>query len=227
MTTQPTTHAAVLPLFSPAAQQPTKRYRCIVVDPPWQFDQAWATNGKPFLFYGVEGVEPPKRRAPSTIKPRGAVANYRVLPLEEIAALPIGSWAETEGAHIYIWTTNSFMVEAHDLMKAWGFRQKTILTWVKPKLGMGTYYRNNTEHVLFGVRPKSPVLRKDVRTAFVAPQRRHSEKPDTFYDIVESMSPGPYLDVFARKQRMGWDSWGDEAYDFQTHGYWHDKVEQL
>jgi len=216
----PTTHAAVLPLFSPAAQQPTKRYRTIVADPPWQFDQSWLTGN--YLIYGVkEGNVQTKRHYK-----RGAVANYPVMSMDELRMLPIGLWA-ADNAHLYVWTTNSHMVEAHQITKAWGFEPKTILTWVKPRLGMGTYYRNNTEHVVFAVRGSCPVLRHDVRTAFTGAQGGHSEKPDVFYDIVQSMSLGPYLDVFARKQRMGWDSWGDEAYDFQTHGYWHDKVEQL
>lgn len=179
----------------------TKLYRTIVVDPPWAFDQAWATNGNPFLFYGVRGR-----------KPRGAVANYAVQTIDDIAAIPVGEWAEPEGAHIYIWTTNTFMVEAHTLCEAWGFKQKTILTWVKPRLGMGTYYRNCTEHVVFGTRPKSPVLRKDVRTHFTGEQGRHSEKPAAFYDMVETMSPGPYLDVFARRHRFNWDVYGNEVY---------------
>lgn len=183
-----------------------KKYRTLVIDPPWAFDQAWATNGKsPRDFWYGTG------RGHRGIQPRGAVAKYEVRTIADIAAIPIGEWAEDENAHMYIWTTNTFMVEAHDLMKAWGFRQKTILTWVKPRLGMGTYYRNNTEHVLFGVRGKSPVLRRDCRTAFTAEQGRHSEKPAAFYDIVESMSPEPYLDVFARKLRFGWDAWGLEV----------------
>lgn len=177
------------------------KYRTIVVDPPWAFDQQWATNGNPFLFYGVRGR-----------KPRGAVSNYVCQSIDDIAAIPVGDWAEPENAHMYLWTTNTFMVEAHDLMKAWGFKQKTILTWVKPRLGMGTYYRNCTEHVLFGVRPKSPVLRKDCRTHFTGEQGRHSEKPASFYDMVESMSPGPYLDVFARKHRFNWHVYGNEVY---------------
>ena len=104
------------------------------------------------------------------------------------------------------------MVQAHDLAATWGFVPKTILTWIKPRLGMGHYFRNNTEHVVFAVKGSLRTLRKDCRTAFEAQQGRHSEKPAAFYDMVESMSPGPYLDVFARKQRFGWDAWGAEVY---------------
>ena len=215
MTTQPTTHAAVLPLFSPAAQQPTKRYRTIVADPPWQFDQTWGIckEGE----HGYLAYSDKRNKRPT---PRGAAANYPVMSMDELRMLPLGLWAQ-DNAHLYLWTTNQFMVEAHDLAKAWGFKPKTILTWVKPRLGMGTYYRNNTEHVVFAVRGSCPVLRHDVRTAFTGAQGGHSEKPAVFYDIVQSMSLGPYLDVFARKQRFGWDTWGDEAFDFRTHGIWH------
>ena len=177
------------------------KYHTIVVDPPWQFDQAWATNGNPYLFYGVRGR-----------KPRGAVANYSVMTLQDIAELPVGDWADPDGAHLYLWTTNTFMDEAYDLVRAWGFKPKTILTWVKPRLGMGTYYRNSTEHVIFAVKGSLKTLRKDCRTAFYGVQGRHSEKPAAFYDMVETMSPGPYLDVFARKQRFNWHTWGNEAF---------------
>ena len=134
---------------------------------------------------------------------------------DQIAALPIGDLAAKD-SHLFLWTTGPCLPQALNVMEAWGFRQKTILTWVKPRLGMGTYYRNNTEHVLFGVRPKSPVLRRDCRTAFTAEQGRHSEKPAAFYDIVESMSPGPYLEVFARQKWPGWDSWGNETDKFEA-----------
>ena len=125
--------------------------------------------------------------------------------------MPLGDWAESN-AHLYVWTTNAFMVEAHDLVRRWGFVQKTILTWVKSPIRLGFYYRNNTEHVLFAVRGSLRLQRNDLPTAFRAPSGRHSEKPQAFYDMVETASPGPYLDVFARKQRMGWSVAGNEVY---------------
>lgn len=161
------------------------KWRTIVVDPPWQYRQTLAKNG--------------------------AADHYDVQAINTIAAMPIGAYAESN-AHLYIWTTNAFMVEAHDLAKAWGFDQKTILTWVKRPIRLGFYYRNNTEHVLFCVRGSLKTARNDCPTAFMAPSGRHSEKPQAFYDMVETMSPGPYLDVFARKQRMGWDVAGNEVY---------------
>ena len=180
------------------------KYRTIVVDPPWAFDQTWA-KGKFLVYNGAKGGDGAYRKG------RGAVANYTVMSLEDIQELPLGEWADGP-AHLYVWTTNQFLVQAHELAQGWGFAVKTMLTWVKPRIGMGTYYRNNTEHVVFAARGGLKVLRHNVRTAFRAAQGRHSEKPAAFYDIVESMSPGPYLDVFARKQRFGWDAWGAEVY---------------
>jgi N6-adenosine-specific RNA methylase IME4 len=169
-------------------------YRTICVDPPWSY------TDKLSGFRGVTGTNI-----------RGADSQYQTMNLDGIRAVPVGEWSEDD-AHLYLWTTNAFMVEAHELAKAWGFRQRTILTWVKTSFGMGHYYRNSTEHVLFCVRGKLPVARHDVPTHFVAPRGRHSAKPESFYDMVETMSPGPYLDVFARRQRMGWDTWGNECF---------------
>ena len=166
------------------------KYRTLVVDPPWSYTQPLGRDG--------------------------ADAHYRTTGMDDIAAIPVGDWAE-DNAHLYLWTTNAFMDEAFDLVRAWGFTQKTILTWVKHReeqrwLGMGYYFRNATEHVLFCVRGSLPTLRKDCSTVFYAPRGRHSAKPQAFYDMVETMSPGPYLDVFNREQRLGWDGWGFEAY---------------
>lgn len=166
------------------------KWRTICVDPPWSYRQKLGGNG--------------------------ADAHYATASIGDIAAIPLGDWAEAN-AHLYLWTTNAFMAEAHTLAEAWGFDQKTILTWVKHKphqrwLGMGSYYRNATEHALFCVRGSLPIQRKDLSTYFYAPRGRHSEKPQAFYDMVETASPGPYLDVFARKQRMGWDVAGNEVY---------------
>ncbi len=167
------------------------KYRTLVVDPPWRYED--------------------KLTMGSGVKHRGAITHYDVQPMSAIVDIPVGDWAEND-AHLYLWTTNAFMVEAHELAKAWGFRQRTILTWCKHHFGMGHYFRNSTEHVLFCVRGSLPTLRKDVPTHFTAPRGRHSAKPQAFYDMVETMSPGPYLDVFNRNQRLGWDGWGYEAY---------------
>lgn len=157
---------------------------------------------------------------------RGAATNYPTMSIEAIRALATPDRRDGRGrsispatlaghqiapnAHLYLWTTNAFMGEAHDVARAWGFLPRTILTWVKPRIGMGFYFRNTTEHVIFAVRGKLRTRRKNQRTDFAAPVGAHSAKPAIFYEIVESMSPGPYLELFARERRAGWTSWGNE-----------------
>jgi N6-adenosine-specific RNA methylase IME4 len=188
------------------------KYRTIVVDPPWQYKDLLGYH--PGDNFGGRGAG---RRGATQFytgekakTPRAAAANYDTLTCDEIEKLPIGGWGDAD-AHLYLWTTNAFMEVAHRLARTWDFQTKTILTWVKPQIGMGNYFRNNTEHVLFCVRGKLKTLRKDCPTAFTANRGRHSEKPGVFYDIAESMSPGPRLDVFARKLRFNWDAWGLEV----------------
>lgn len=195
------THEVILPLFQ---TKPEKRYRTLVADPPWNFDDHLG-----------EG-------------PKGASAHYPTMTLAELSMLPVGGWALDDSC-LYLWTVNAFIVQAHSLAKAWGFIPRTIITWVKGRIeanhliqqiGLGHFYRNTTEHILFCVRGSINVMDHAMPTAFLAPKGGHSEKPDTFYDIVERMSPGPYLDVFSRKQRFNWDTWGNEAFDFRTHSVW-------
>lgn len=180
--------------------KPARLYRTIVADPPWRYElrQHDASH---------------RGRAP-----------YPMMSEAELIGLPVGTWAG-DNAHLYLWTTNAHMLEAHQIVKAWGFETKTIITWVKGRfehgrliqhMGLGNYYRGSTEHILFCIRGTLPTFNHDLTTAFVAPRGEHSEKPQTFYDMVEHMSPGPYLDVFARKQRMGWDTFGNEAFNFGT-----------
>lgn len=202
----------VLPLFSGLAQagESHKRYRTIVADPPWQYDAHWGAG----------------------IAPRPELA-YGTMALTELCNLPVGLWA-TDDSCLFLWTTNSMLAESLQVAKAWGFEVKTMMTWIKGRIehnrliqqiGMGHYLRNSTEHILFAIRGRPTLLAHDVPTALVAPRGEHSEKPAAFYDLVEHVSPGPYLDVFARKQRLRWDSWGNEAFDFRTHGVFHTNEE--
>ena len=193
------THEVVLPLFSPLSEAPTKRYRTLVADPPWRY------NSK---MVGLRGA-----------------TDYPTMTEEELVNIGVGLWAGTD-AHLYLWTTDHFIVPAHRIAKAWGFEVQNILTWVKgkenrPSMGVGFYYRHATEYVLFGVRGSLAVRHHDQPNVFFAPRGTHSEKPAAFYDMIERMSPGPYLDVFARKQRFNWDTFGNESYDFRDHGIWH------
>lgn len=157
-------------------------FSVIVMDPPWRYDNV-ATRG-------------------------AAEDHYPTMSLEDLASLQLPA---AENAHLYLWVTNSFMRQGFDLMDAWGFTYKTCLTWVKPQIGMGNYFRNNTEHVLFGVKGRLPTLRNNCPTWFQADRTRHSAKPESFYDLVESSSPGPYMEMFARRRRFGWHTWGNES----------------
>lgn len=190
------------------------RYRTIVADPPWQYD-----NDR----LDAEG-EMRSSVIIRSFKHDGTLArgvrdhSYPRMSVEAIAELPVRDLAE-RNAHLYLWTTNAFMVEAHQIARAWGFEPKTILTWGKvhqddrgrPSMKTGYYFRGATEHVVFAVRG-SLRLEGTWPTLFLWPRiGAHSVKPEAFIDMVEAASPGPYLEMFARRHRLGWDVWGDEC----------------
>ena len=166
----------------------------IVCDHPWQYDDdGGASDSKAF---------------------RGAVAReYKTMSLAEIVAMPVHRLA-WPNAHLYLWTTNAFLEPAFKVMRAYGFDYKTTITWDKENFGLGRYFRNQTEHVLFGVRGRAPLLVHNLPTIFRAPRGEHSEKPDEFFRIVDKASPGPKVSLFDRKARgEDWAIWGDEAPD--------------
>lgn len=167
------------------------RYRCIVADPPCPEGMS---NAYQATRYRRPGVLP-----------------YPTMALAAIKALPVASFAE-DGAHLWLWTTNSHLRAAFDVMEAWGFRYLTTITWVKPS-GLGNYFVSRTQHCLFGYREKCrfPLKRFAPNIIHAAP-KRHSEKPEAFYELCESVSPGPRLELFARRMRLGWDVWGNEVY---------------
>jgi N6-adenosine-specific RNA methylase IME4 len=163
-------------------------FQTIVLDPPWD----WGDEGD---------VDQFGRGRPT----------YQTMPIDELRDMPIADLA-TANAHIYLWITNRSLPKGFALLDAWGFRYVTALTWCKPSIGMGNYFRGSTEHLLFGVRGSLPLIERNVGTWFEAPRgSRHSEKPSEFYQIVERCSPGPWLDVFSRSERPGWVSWGEGA----------------
>jgi N6-adenosine-specific RNA methylase IME4 len=180
-------------------------YRTIVADPPWPYDNA-----------NTGGVI-------RSIKNDGTLARgvsdlgYGTMSIAELCAMPVADLADRD-AHLYLWTTNSFMEEAHQIVKAWGFTPKTILTWVKVhqndptrvSMKTGYYFRGATEHAIFAVRGSCPLLTDEgIPTAHLWPRiGTHSVKPAAFGDLVERCSPGPYVELFARSPRLGWDSWG-------------------
>lgn len=192
---------------------PTGPFTTVVADPPWAYrDKVHAARvrGVKEIGYGAEKIR----------GRRGAEGYYPVMSLDEIAALPVRASTSTN-AHLYLWTTNAFIEPAHAICRAWGFEPRTILTWAKGRIvdgrlvqqiGMGHYFRNNTEHVVFAVRGSLRVLRRNQPTLLLmAKDRIHSRKPDEFYGLVESMSPGPYLELFARRSWPNWAVWGNQA----------------
>lgn len=135
--------------------------------------------------------------------------------MAELKAMPIPADAT---AHLYLWTTNGFLREAHDLAEAWGFKVKTCLTWGKVKddgtasMKTGYYFRGATEHCLFAVRGSLPLQVKHGKpTLYLSRRLPHSVKPEWFYALCEECSPGPRLELFARRKRHGWASWGNEV----------------
>ena len=165
------------------------KFASIVIDPPWD--------------WGDEGDQDQLGRA----RP-----DYSTMSLAQLLELPVGDLADDD-CHIYLWITNRSLPKGFQLLDRWGFRYITALTWVKPHFGMGNYFRGQTEHVLFGVKGSQALKRKDVGTVFNAPRGAggHSSKPTEFYDLVESCSPGPYLEMFSRSQRADWTTWGENA----------------
>jgi N6-adenosine-specific RNA methylase IME4 len=165
------------------------KFSTIVLDPPWD--------------WGDEGDVDQLGRAKPT---------YDTMSLERLLELPVGQFADTD-CHIYLWITNRSLPKGFQLLEKWGFRYITAITWAKPNFGMGNYFRGQTEHILFGVKGSQPLKRKNASTLFTAPRgpKGHSSKPMEFYDFVESCSPGPYLEMFARGERKDWTSWGAEA----------------
>ena len=173
------------------------RFGAIMIDPPWRFQNR---TGK---------VAPEHRR----------LARYETMAVDELARLPVGALAQAK-SHIYLWCPNALLAEGLQLLKAWGFTYKTNLVWYKVRKdggpdgrGVGFYFRNVTELVLFGVRGKLRTLAPGRRQTniIVHRKREHSWKPPTLYNIIEDCSPGPFLELFARDRREGWSSWGDEV----------------
>ena len=163
-------------------------FQTIVIDPPWD----WEDEGD-FNQFGRAKPE------------------YKTMPFEEIKNLPIEKIAD-ENCHLYLWVTNRSLPKAFELVNAWNFRYITCLTWVKPSIGMGNYFRGNTEQIIFAVKGSQSLKRHDVGTSFSAPRGKfHSEKPDEFYKLVESCSYAPFIDIFGRKIRENWTVWGENS----------------
>jgi len=178
-------------------------FSTILADPPWRFQNR---TGK---------VAPEHRR----------LRRYRTMTLDEICEMPVAAHAD-EPAHLYLWVPNALLPEGLQVMQAWGFTYKTNIVWYKVRKdggpdgrGVGFYFRNVTELLLFGIRGSLRTLppgRRQVNL-LATRKREHSRKPHEMYDLIESCSPGPCLELFAREKVPGWTAWGDEVETyFQT-----------
>ena len=184
-------------------------YVTIVADPPWQY----RTPGK----FGKTLEHRPNRDKGLSRFGAGSSARYGSMSMDDLRALRVHRVA-AQNAHLYLWCTNAFMEEAHVLSRAWGFTPVTIITWTKirksdgqPSMKMGYYYRGATEHCLFCLKGRLRLRGPAAPTAILSPRTPHSVKPEAFYRLVEEQSPGPYLEMFARRRREGWDAYGDQV----------------
>lgn len=176
------------------------KFGTILADPPWQFQNR---TGK---------MAPEHRR----------LSRYSTMNLQQIVELPVQMLA-AERSHLYLWVPNALLEQGLQVLRAWGFEYKTNIVWHKVRKdggsdgrGVGFYFRNVTELILFGVRgSKARTLAAGRRQVnLVATRKReHSRKPDELYDLIETCSWGPYLELFARTQRYGWTAWGNETPD--------------
>jgi N6-adenosine-specific RNA methylase IME4 len=184
------------------AAPPSNRYRVIYADPPWTF----AT-------YTHKG------------KGRNAEAYYDCMSIEDIEAIPVANWAAKDCV-LLLWTTDPLLPQALEVIRAWGFSYKTVgFYWAKLNksapsetygdssffTGLGFWTRANPELCLLATRGHPKRRRADVKKLIVSPRREHSRKPDEAYDRIEALCEGPYLELFARTARPGWDRWGAEA----------------
>ena len=179
-----------------------RKFKTILADPPWRFQNR---TGK---------MAPEHRR----------LSRYDTMELADIMALPVADVAANP-AHLYLWVPNALLPEGLAVMKAWGFDYKSNIVWHKIRKdggsdgrGVGFYFRNVTELCLFGIRGKNARTLQPGRTQvnlLGTRKREHSRKPDEAYDIIEACSPGPRLELFARGERKGWTSWGNQAEDYE------------
>ena len=145
----------------------------------------------------------------------GANHHYPLMKTADICALPVEEWAE-ENAHLYLWTTNAAFPDALEVIESWGFKYITCITWVKNGIGIGQYFRGKSEHCLFARRGMLPYKvidgkRQQGVTAFYAKKTVHSRKPEEMRKMIEKVSYGPFLEMFARERHEGWDAWGNEV----------------
>ena len=166
--------------------EPTGTFKTILADPPWDVQQRGAL---------------------------GAISHYKLMSLDAIKKMPVSDLA-APNAHCWLWVTNATLRAGYDVMEAWGFTPRSPLTWIKPRIGLGQYLRNATEHLILGTRGTAPVKFRAQPTWMFAPLQEHSHKPEEQYAVIERISDGPYLELFARRRpasKAGWSVWGNEV----------------
>lgn len=172
------------------------KYRTIVADPPWIYDEPFAQIHS---------------KAGRVTKP----LPYESMSLDDIKALPVSAMAD-RNARLFLWTTNRYLPDAFGVIDAWGFQYRQTAVWHKkgnPSPWGGSVAPNHAEFLLVGVRGKPERLTMWPSSVVAINVGRHSQKPETFLDLIEMVSPGPYLEMFARRNRLGWDTWGNESFE--------------
>jgi N6-adenosine-specific RNA methylase IME4 len=184
-------------------------YPTVVIDPPWPVKDSgprtYSSGGR----WDTSGAGTAGKRS---------VVPYDRMSIEAIKALPVPTLAAKD-AHLYLWCVNAYMVEAYEVVKAWGFKPSTLLTWCKPPmgLGLGGTFVNTTEFVIFARRGSLKAQERIERTwwewsrPYLGRGPTHSAKPEAFLDLVERVSPAPRLEMFARRNRLGWHTWGNQS----------------
>jgi len=160
---------------------PKAKYKTILADPPWKYGQGWGM---------------------------GAGCYYDLMDIKDICNLPVNDIAD-DNSHLYLWCPNGVLPQGLKVIKSWGFKFKTIITWVKSRSIIGYYFKGQTEHLLFGVKGKLPPRDRKQVTIIRGKVRNHSRKPDEQYPLIEKVSPLPRIELFARYRRKGWDVWSN------------------
>jgi len=167
------------------------KYRTLIIDPPWPIEK--------LMLQKMPGQD---------------AMPYATMTLEEIRALPVADLVHPDGCHLYLWTTHKHLPAALGIMSAWGFKYLCVLTWIKNQGFTPFSFMFSTEHVLFGHVGHVPFLKIGARLDFAEARREHSRKPEIFYNLARTVSPGPRLDMFAREGHEGFETWGAEAGKF-------------
>ena len=168
---------------SDLSKLPENHFGTVYADPPW--------------LYGNQGT-------------RAATGNhYDGMSVQQMCEMPVPRLAQ-QNAHLHLWTTNAFLFSAREVMEAWGFTYKSCFVWVKPQMGIGNYWRVSHEFLLLGVRGSLSFANKGLMSWAEIPRGKHSSKPEEVRNLIQSASPGPYLELFARHVTPGWTCWGNE-----------------